>query len=69
MLLIAGMWLLLAGRLNARHRDGNRVSGIALAGRVALVAACWPMVLLGCVIGGVRAPAAGFHPPAGRRRT
>lgn len=53
-LLVAGLWLLLAGRLNARHRDGNRVNGIVMAGRVALVAACWPVVVLGCVIGGVR---------------
>jgi len=53
-LLVAGLWLLLAGRLNARHRDGNRVRGVVMAGRVALVAACWPVVVLGCVIGGVR---------------
>ena len=53
-LLIAGLWLLLAGELNARHRDGNRVCGLAMAGRVALVAACWPIVVLGCVIGGIR---------------
>lgn len=54
LLLVAGFWLLLAGRLNARHRNGNRVGGIALAVRVALVAACWPIVVLTCVIGGVR---------------
>ena len=54
MLLVAGLWLLLAGRLNARHRNGNRVSAILLAARVALVAACWPVVVPGCVVAGVR---------------
>jgi hypothetical protein len=53
-LLVAGLWLLLAGRLNAQHRDGNRVRGVAMAGRVVLVAACWPVVMMGCVLGGVR---------------
>lgn len=54
-LLVAGMWLLLAGRLNARHRAGQRVSGIALTVRWGLVAVGWPLVLLGCIVTGVRA--------------
>lgn len=46
---------LLAGRLDAQHGNGNRVSGVSLAARVALVAACSSIVVLGCLIGGVRA--------------
>ena len=53
-LLIAGLWLLLAGRLNARHRDGHPVSNAAIAGRVALVATGWPLILLGCTASDVR---------------
>ena len=53
-LLIAGLWLLLAGSLNARHRDGHPVSNAAIAGRVALVATGWPLVLLGGTAGSVR---------------
>ena len=53
-LLVAGLWLLLAGSLNARHRDGDPVTGPALAGRIALVAAGWPLVLLGCTAGSIR---------------
>ena len=54
-LLIAGLWLLLAGSLNARHRDGHPVTGAKLAGRMTLVAAGWPLVLLGCTASDVRA--------------
>jgi hypothetical protein len=53
-LLVAGLWLLLAGSLNAHRRDGKPLSGVALAGRITLVAAGWPLVLLGCTAGSVR---------------
>ena len=53
-ILVAGMWLLLAGRLNARYHQGQPVSGVVLAVRWALVAAAWPLVLLGCIVSGVR---------------
>ncbi len=48
------MWLLLAGRLNARRRADQSVSGFVMAMRWTLVSVCWPAVLLGCVIAGVR---------------
>ncbi len=54
MILVAGMWLLLAGRLNARRRADQSVSGFVMAMRWTLVSVCWPAVLLGCVIAGVR---------------
>ena len=53
-LLVAGLWLLLAGSLNAHRRDGKPLSGVALAGCITLVAAGWPLFLLGCTAGSVR---------------